>query len=91
MTATVDKFIIANPLHDRRVKLTQEQRKEIISKGAGYGIRKMAREYGVDRRLIGFVLYPERVKRVVMLHDWKRYYTTEKNTAYMKRHRYHKK
>lgn len=43
---------------DRRIKLTDKQRKEIKEKYATglYSQRALAREYGVSRRLIAFVL-----------------------------------
>lgn len=44
--------------HDRRIKLTDEQREEIREKYATglYSQRALAREYNVSRRLITFVL-----------------------------------
>lgn len=44
--------------YDRRIKLTDEQREEIRMKYATdlYSQRALAREYGVSRRLISFVL-----------------------------------
>ena len=44
--------------HDRRIKLTDEQREEIRQKYSTglYSQRALAREYGVSRRLISFVL-----------------------------------
>ena len=44
--------------HDRRIKLTDEQREEIRMKYSTglYSQRALAREYGVSRRLISFVL-----------------------------------
>ena len=43
---------------DRRIKLTDEQREEIKEKYSTglYSQRALAREYGVSRRLISFVL-----------------------------------
>ena len=44
--------------YDRRIKLTDEQREEIRMKYATglYSQRALAREYGVSRRLITFVI-----------------------------------
>ena len=44
--------------HDRRIKFTDEQREEIREKYSTglYSQRALAREYGVSRRLISFVL-----------------------------------
>lgn len=44
--------------HDRRIKLTDKQREEIREKYSTglYSQRALAREYGVSRRLITFVI-----------------------------------
>lgn len=50
---------------DRRVKLTDEQRKEIRDKylTGTYSQRTLAKEYNVSRRLITFILDEEKRKR----------------------------
>ena len=50
---------------DRRVKLTDEQRKEIKNKYATglYSQRTLAKEYNVSRRLTTFILDEEKQKR----------------------------
>ena len=47
---------------DRRVKLSDEQRKEIREKYAEglYSQRKLAAEYGISRRLVCFIVHPEK-------------------------------
>lgn len=68
-----DKITINNPELDRRVKLLPEQKEEIRKRwkkhvfkatnnliGEAISQRSLAREYGVSRRTIIFVLYPER-------------------------------
>ena len=51
--------------HDRRIKLTDEQREEIREKYSTglYSQRALAREYGVSRRLISFVLDDEKYQK----------------------------
>ena len=51
--------------HDRRVKLTDEQREEIKDKYASgfYTQKALATEYNVSRRLISFILDEEGYKR----------------------------
>ena len=75
--------------NDRRIKLTDEQRDEIRHKYSTgqYSQRQLASEYNVSRRLIVFILYPERQRKV----DSAKYYSTEKQRVYMQRHRDHKK
>lgn len=47
---------------DRRIKLSDEQREEIKEKYStgSYSQRALAREYNVSRRLISFILFPEK-------------------------------
>ena len=80
MPTIADKLHVQGTMYDRRVKLTSQDREEIKEKGAGYGIRKMAREYGVDKRLIQFILYPERLEASRKNRDWRRYHDRKKLT-----------
>ena len=54
-----------NPEQDRRVKLNDKQREEIREKYATgmYSQRNLAEEYGVSRRLIQFILDPDKAKK----------------------------
>lgn len=64
--------------HDRRVRLTQDQKKEIMElydKGdISHG--ELARMYGVSRTLIGIILNPERARKVKerFKEHWREYY-----------------
>ena len=75
--------------YDRRIKLTDEQRQEIrrlYNKGL-LSIRGLARAYNVDKRLVQFILFPERHERSKQLlaerGGAKRYYVPEKNRKAM--------
>ena len=89
-----DKLPINNPMLDRRVKVKPEDRENIkrLFFKEKMGIREIARIYEREcsRRTIQFILFPERAKRVVELHDWRRYYTKESNAAYQRKHRQYK-
>ena len=78
-----EKIKIAGGKYDRRIKLT-EQDKEDIRNIKNMSIRAIARLYGVDHRLIQFVLFPERHERNKKLRaergGSKIYYDREKNT-----------
>lgn len=77
---------------DRRVKLTEENRKEIkLLAGNGWSQRKLAREFEVSRRAIVWVLYPERLELNRLGKDWKRTYNKKKHAAYIRKYRAHKK
>src|SRR4030065_2459986 len=55
-----DSISINDKSLDRRYKLTDRQRVEIFENKQGLSQRKLAKLYGVSRRLITFVLFPER-------------------------------
>lgn len=60
-----EKIKIANTQYDRRIKLTDEQRKEIREKYATgtVGHRPLAKEYGVSRSLIRLIVDEERYEK----------------------------
>ena len=60
-----EKIIIRGSQYDRRQKLTPEQKSEIAFRYATTDIsqRKLAKEYGVSRRLITFIVNPEEEQR----------------------------
>jgi len=82
--------------HDKRIKLTDKDRAEIIDLYAAgiYSQRQLAAIYGVSRRLIVFVIYPERreanYQTRVANGGSKQYYNREKHTIAMQTHRKHK-
>ena len=77
---------------DRRIKLTEEQRKEIRS--SVKSMRQLAIEYGVNRRAIDFIKHPEKVvankKRRQERGGWRQYYDREQNSIVIKRHQRYK-
>lgn len=80
---------------DKRVRLTEEEREQIIQLGGKISQRKLAKKYKVSRRLIQFVLYPEKYEKSKQQTKINRllnnnYYEKERNTKYMKKHRTHK-
>ena len=80
---------------DRRIKVTDEE-KEIIIKlhRQGLSSREIARQYQdrCSRRLIQFIIYPERAKRQVELRRIRGEITTKaKRALYMRRYRQHLK
>lgn len=79
---------------DRRVKLTQEQREEIKELYGKISQRKLAKLYGVSRRLIIFIGRPETLERNLQLRQLRggsmNYYKKEKNTKAIKKTRTYK-
>lgn len=94
-----DRTPINNEELDRRVKLTAEDKEEIIAlyKGGKGGLsqRGLARRYGVSRSLIQIIVNPERARQVK--ENFKRnqkdgrYYDRKKHTEQMREHRQYKK
>ena len=54
-----ERIKIAGSKYDRRIKLTQKD-KDDIRNIRGMSIGAIARKYGVSKRLIGFILHPEK-------------------------------
>lgn len=78
--------------YDRRAKLSDEQRDEIRHKYSTglYSQRQLAAEYGVSRRLIIFILDPDKRKRNAEVHrengsDGRYRNTEEENEMYRER------
>lgn len=90
-----DSLYIAHTKHDRRIKLSEDDKKEIrlLSK-SGLSQRVLARRFEVSRRLIQFIINPEcqeeNLKRRKERGGWSVYYSTEKHRQYIKNHRRYK-
>ena len=71
-------------LRDKRRKLTDEDKEEIAIKAKVHkqSLASLAREYGVSRRTIQFVVYPERLtknrEKAKKRGGWRRYYDKDK-------------
>lgn len=69
---------------DKRVKLSIEQKEEIIALkkkfGRTLGDRKIAQQYNVSRKLIQFILDPEKLVRTRMLSKERKLNNQLKNT-----------
>lgn len=92
-----EKIKIAGTKHDRRRKLTEDQKQYIrwLREEEKLSQRKLAAMFGVSRRLITFILDPDKEKsNKARLKESKakgKYkYTKEKWAATMKEHRHYK-
>lgn len=103
-----DNLPIKNEKLDRRVKLTKTQKAEICRiyfdakirahwklLGKGVSQRTLAKEYGVSRRTIVFVLYPERrltnLEKRKIRGGWKQYYNKQTHADTQREHRNYKR
>lgn len=76
------------PEDDNRRKLSEADREEIkeLYESGLVSIHGLARQFEVSRRLIQFILFPERQRKV----DSKKYYDRDKNNEYKRRNRKHR-
>lgn len=91
-----EKAKVEGTVHDRRVKLTEQDR-EAIREEYATGMtsqRKLAAKYKVSRRLITFVLDPKKKERDLELRALRggssHYYDKEKHREYIKDYRRNK-
>ncbi len=85
-----------NPVLDRRKKLSDADRQQIKdSHRIGVSIRGIAAMFGVNRRLVQFILFPERqalnLKHREDRGGWKQYYDKDKWRESMAAHRDYKR
>jgi len=91
-----EKIKIAGTKYDRRKRLTDEDRENIKRLyGEGMAIRQIARLYKyVSRRLVQFVLFPERAKivaeRAKEVRRWEKYNEKEYHSPIMRNYRRYK-
>lgn len=90
-----DKMLISKD-KDKRVKLTLCQKEEIFElySTGNFSQRALAREYNVSRRLIQFIISPEKLEENIQRRQErggsKQYYNKEANTIAQRTHRQHK-
>jgi len=80
---------------DKRVKLTEEEKEEVKRLYGQISQRKLAKMFGVSRRLVIFIGCPEKLRRAKELYKERRkdgrYYHKERHTQQVKKHRRYKK
>ena len=80
-------------LQDGRRKLLDDQKIDIKRKykTGNYSQRELAKMYGVSRRLIQFIIYPERLKKLSDIvkreKRWLKYYDREDHNLSMRKNR----
>lgn len=85
---------LAGTSQDKRRKLSDEQKDEIVSLKGTISTRECAKRYDISRRTIQFLWDPDKVKanlqRRMERGGSKIYYSKEKNREYIKLHRHYK-
>lgn len=92
MSKKLDQFRVTKK-HDKRIKLTPYDKRRIkVLYAQGIGIREITRRIKkVSRRMIQFVLFPERLKISNYPGHWAKYYDKRKQTIAMRKHRNYKR
>ena len=89
-----EKIKIEGTKFDRRIKLTQEQKDQIADLKGKISRIACANQFGVSKRTIDFIWYPERLERNKQLRQErggsKQYYDRVKWAEQMKEHRDYK-
>ena len=89
-----EKINIANSEHDRRCKLTDVQKDQIIALRGTISQRKCAEKFGVSRRTVQFLWWPEKLQankqRRQERGGWKQYYNKTNWARTMREHRRYK-
>jgi len=90
-----DSIPINDKKLDRRIKLTDAERVEIFQNKDNLSQRALARQYGVSRRTIVFILDPSKLEankqRRKERGGWQQYYNKEEHREATKEHREYKK
>ena len=94
MAAKVDKLRVGRE-YDRRRRLTDEQREELIKAKGTMSQRVAAEKFGVSRRLVQFIWFPEKMEKQKKAAEarggWRKYYNKERATINQRNHRAYKK
>lgn len=96
MPSKIDSVIINNELLDKRVKLTTNQKQEIIyiREKQQISYQKLANMFEVSKRTIIFICKPETLNSCLEKRKerggWKQYYDKQKSALAIKEHRKYK-
>lgn len=86
-----EKIKIEGTVYDARKKIDDETRKEILACEGVLSQRKTASKFGISRKMVVFIWYPEKLKRAKELYKIRRldgrYYKKDLHTKQMKKHR----
>lgn len=89
-----EKIIIAGSKHDKRCKLTDSQKNEIIALRGTMSQRECAEKFRVSRRTVQFLWFPEKLiankQRRQERGGWRQYYNKTEWAETMREHRRYK-
>jgi len=95
MPYKTEKKKLGSEFIKRNVKLLPCQKEMVVYwRNQGLSQRKLAKMFGCSRRLIIFIIDPEKLKKNKERREerggWKQYYDKKKNADYQKTHRRYK-
>ena len=67
-----EKIKIEGTVYDARKKIDDETRKEILEECGQLSQRKTAKKYGISRRMVQYIWYPEKLQRAKELYKIRR-------------------
>ena len=89
-----EKIKIEGTQHDRRRRLTEQQKDEIVSLRGVISRKRSSLIYEVSERTIDFLWYPERLEKSKQLRQerggWRQYYNKDEHKESIKDTRRHK-
>lgn len=89
-----EKLKIAGTKQDRRIKISDDKKKEIIALKGKISQRKCAELFGISRRSVVFLWFPERLEQNKQRRQerggWRQYYNKKEWAETMKEHRHYK-
>jgi hypothetical protein len=89
-----EKIKIANTKHDKRIKLDEDDKEQIVKKYyQGQSMRSLSREYKVDRQVIKYTIFPNYKEEMYKRNkEYLKTYEVDKETRneYARKHRKHK-
>lgn len=88
MACIADRLHIAGTKNDKRVKISPEMREQILEEEGVLSQRVTARKYGISRKMVIYIWYPERLEHAKKLFAERqkdgRYYDRRKHNEAVK-------
>ena len=82
-----EKHLKIRKSDDRRRKLSDDERREIVRLKGKYSLNQIGRMYGVSKKLVFLIHHPEKQQT----RDWRMSYDKEKHREYSRKHRSYKR
>jgi transposase-like protein len=81
-----EKHLKIRKVDDRRRKLSDDDRRQIVKLKGQYSLSQLGKMFGVSKKLVFLIHHPEKQQTP----DWQKYYNKEKHREYSRVHRSYK-